>query len=129
MSIKNKYNIYDKVRVKISYKNDKRKEVNAIIRGITIDDSTDEINYKILFELDEAGKGQGGTDCIGYIKEKNIIKLYSKHKNNINIKKHDKELIEKCISAINRLPNAPNGHSDSYDKATIERVLRNIIDD
>ena len=32
-----------------------------------------------------------------------------------------KELIEK-------LPNCPNGHSDVYDKATIERVLRNVID-
>lgn len=27
MSIKNKYNIYDKVRVKISYKNDKRRNI------------------------------------------------------------------------------------------------------
>ena len=29
-----------------------------------------------------------------------------------------KELIEKCIAAINELPNCPNGHSDVYDKAT-----------
>ena len=40
-----------------------------------------------------------------------------------------KELIEKCIAAVNELPNCPNGHSDVYDKATIERVLRNVIDD
>ena len=39
-----------------------------------------------------------------------------------------KELIEKCIAAINELPNCPNGHSDVYDKATIERVLKNVID-
>lgn len=38
-----------------------------------------------------------------------------------------KELIEKCIVAINELPNCPNRHSDVYDKATIERVLRNEI--
>lgn len=38
-----------------------------------------------------------------------------------------KELIEKCIAAINELPNCPNGHSDVYDKATIEKVLRNEI--
>lgn len=48
---------------------------------------------------------------------------------NIDLKKHDKELIEKCIVAINRLPNCPNGHSGVYDKVTIERVLRNVIDD
>ena len=40
-----------------------------------------------------------------------------------------KELIEKCIVAVNKLPNCPNGHSGVYDKATIERVLRNVIDD
>ena len=40
-----------------------------------------------------------------------------------------KELIEKCIAAVNELPNCPNGYSDVYDKATIERVLRNVIDD
>lgn len=39
-----------------------------------------------------------------------------------------KEIIEKCIVAINELPNCPNGYSDVYDKATIERVLRNVID-
>ena len=39
-----------------------------------------------------------------------------------------KELIEKCIAAINELTNCPNGHSDVYDKATIERVLKNVID-
>lgn len=39
-----------------------------------------------------------------------------------------KELIEKCIAAINELPNCPNGHSDVYDKATIERVLKNVKD-
>ena len=40
----------------------------------------------------------------------------------------DKELIEKCIAAINELPNCSNGHSGTYDKATIERVLRNVIE-
>lgn len=38
------------------------------------------------------------------------------------------ELIEKCIAAINKLPDCPNGHSGTYDKATIERTLRNVID-
>lgn len=43
-------------------------------------------------------------------------------------KEFAKELIEKCIAAINELPNCPNRHSDVYDKATIERVLRNVIE-
>lgn len=45
-----------------------------------------------------------------------------------DFREHDKELIEKCIAAINKLPNCPNGHSGTYDKATIERTLRNVID-
>ena len=47
---------------------------------------------------------------------------------NIDFREHDKELIEKCIAAINKLPNCPNGHSGTYDKTTIERTLRNVID-
>ena len=39
-----------------------------------------------------------------------------------------KELIEKCIAAINELPNCSNGHSDVYDKSTIKRVLRNVTE-
>lgn len=46
----------------------------------------------------------------------------------IELREFTKELIEKCIAAINELPNCPNGHSDVYDKATIERVLKNVID-
>ena len=45
-----------------------------------------------------------------------------------DFREHDKELIEKCIAAINKLPNCSNGHSGTYDKATIERTLRNVID-
>lgn len=45
-----------------------------------------------------------------------------------DFREHDKELIEKCIAAINKLPNCPNGHSGTYDKTTIERTLRNVID-
>lgn len=53
---------------------------------------------------------------------------YMEYNKNINFREHDKELIEKCIAAINKLPNCPNGHSGTYDKATIERTLRNVID-
>lgn len=53
---------------------------------------------------------------------------YMEYNKNINFREHDKELIEKCIAAINKLPNCPNGHSRTYDKATIERTLRNVID-
>ena len=41
----NKYNLCDKVRTKIHYENDNRKEVDAFIRGIELVDETDEIRY------------------------------------------------------------------------------------
>ena len=52
--------------------------------------------------------------CLGYISKEE--------------REFEKELIEKCIAVINELPNCTNGHSDVYDKATIERVLRNVIE-
>lgn len=35
-NVKNKYNIGDKVKTKIHYQNDKRKEVEAIVLGIEL---------------------------------------------------------------------------------------------
>lgn len=52
----NKYNLCDKVRTKIHYENDNRKEVDAFIRGIELVDETDEIRYKIWFESDKFDK-------------------------------------------------------------------------
>lgn len=52
----NKYNLCDKVRTKIHYENDNRKEVDAFIRGIELVDGTDEIRYKIWFEPEEFHK-------------------------------------------------------------------------
>ena len=42
----NKYNLCDKVRTKIHYENDNRKEVDAFIRGIELVDGTDEITQR-----------------------------------------------------------------------------------
>ena len=65
----NKYNLCDKVRTKIHYENDNRKEVDAFIRGIELVDETDEIRYKIWFESDKFDKKLGCTGSIGYISQ------------------------------------------------------------
>lgn len=70
-----KYNIGDKVRTKISYKNDSRTEVEAIIRGIELENETDKVKYKIWFEPDKFHKKQGSTGCCGYINQDDIIEL------------------------------------------------------
>ena len=69
-----KYNIGDEVRTKIHYMNDKRTEVDAVIRGIDLDD-TGTVRYKIHFESDEYHKKQGSTGCEGYIKQDDILGL------------------------------------------------------
>ena len=71
----NKYNLGDKVRTKIHYENDKRTEVDAIIRGMEIIDETDNIKYKIWFEPEESSKKQGWTGCIGYVDQDDILGL------------------------------------------------------
>lgn len=72
----NKYNLLDKIRTKIHYENDKRKEVDAVVRGIEMIDETDNIKYKIWFEADEFHKKQGCTGCIGYVSQDDIFKVY-----------------------------------------------------
>lgn len=39
-----------------------------------------------------------------------------------------KEVIlkEELIEKINNLPNCPNGHSDTYDKATLLRIIESM---
>ena len=73
--MKNKYNIGDKVKTKIHYQNDKRKEVEAIVIGIEWENKTN-IKYKIEFEPEEIDKKQGCAGCEGYINESDIIDLY-----------------------------------------------------
>lgn len=76
----NKYNLCDKVRTKIHYENDNRKEVDAFIRGIELVDGTDEIRYKIWFEPEEFHKKLGSTGCTGYISQEDIIGFCSEIK-------------------------------------------------
>ena len=75
-----KYNLCDKVRTKIHYENDNRKEVDAFIRGIELVDETDEIRYKIWLESDKFDKKLGCAGCIGYISQEDIIGLCSEIK-------------------------------------------------
>lgn len=42
-------------------------------------------------------------------------------------KKTVKDTIYNCIAAVMDLPNAPNGYSDLYDKARIEKVLLKVM--
>lgn len=76
----NKYNLNDKVRTKIHYKNDNREEVDAFICGIELVDGTDEIRYKIWFEPEKFDEKLGSTGCIGYISQEDIIGLCSEIK-------------------------------------------------
>lgn len=71
----NKYNIGDKVRTKIYYQNDSRTEVDAIIRGVELDDESDIVRYKIRFNATDYDKKQGCTGCIGYVCQDWIIDL------------------------------------------------------
>ena len=71
--MKNKYNTGDKVKTKIHYQNDKRKEVEAIVVGIELDETN--IKYKIEFEPEELDKERGCTGCDGYVNESDIIDL------------------------------------------------------
>ena len=73
--MKNKYNIGDRIRTKIHYQNDKRKEVEASILAVELETRTDKVKYKIHFEPEEWDKKQGCTGCEGYIDENNIVEL------------------------------------------------------
>ena len=71
--MKNKYNIGDKVRTKIHYANDQRKEVEAVIHGVELDGNI--IKYNIHFDANEYDKEYGCTGCIGYVGEEDILEL------------------------------------------------------
>ena len=71
----NKYNIGNKVRTKIYYQNDRRKEVEATILSVETENTTANVKYKICFEPEELDKEQGCTGCEGYINENDILEL------------------------------------------------------
>lgn len=70
----NKYNIGDKIKANIHYQNDSRTEVEAVIRGIELEDDNT-IRYKIFFNSDNYCKDKGCSGCIGYIEQNDIIGL------------------------------------------------------
>lgn len=70
---KNKYNISDRVKVKINYKNDTREEIEAIILGAEFVYEINSIRYKIEFEPTKSEKKQGCTKCSGYVLESDIV--------------------------------------------------------
>ena len=95
-----KYNIGDKVRAKINYANDKRKEVEAIIKGVELVDNDTQVKYKIWFEPDEFHKRQGSTGCSGYINQDDIIeKIFNVQ----NIRQEILELTDTMLDFWNSL--------------------------
>lgn len=70
---KNKYNIGDRVKVKINYKNDTREEIEAIVLGAEFVYEINSIRYKIEFEPTKSEKKQGCTKCSGYVLESDIV--------------------------------------------------------
>ena len=69
--VKNKYNIGNKIRTRIHYLNDSRKEVDAIICGIKIEENT--VKYEIDFVPNEYDKEMGCTGCNGYVDQDDIL--------------------------------------------------------
>ena len=74
-TLNNKFNIGDKIRTHINYSNDRRKEIDAIIKDV-IKNFNDQIQYEIDFEPDDIDIENGCLVCTGYINELNIIKKY-----------------------------------------------------
>ena len=70
--MKNEYNVGDRVRTRIHYQNDNRKEVEATIVGVEL--NSDNVKYRINFEPEEYEKEHGCTGCEGYINQNDIIK-------------------------------------------------------
>ncbi len=70
-----KYDIGTKVRTKVHFMNDRRREVEAVICGIEIDGEKNEIKYKIHMEPDEFDKKMGSTGSTGYVDQDDIISL------------------------------------------------------
>lgn len=75
IDMRNKYNIGDKVRTKIYYQNDRRKEVEATILAVELESTTNKLKYKIGFEPDDCYKKQGCTGCHGYVYQDDVIEL------------------------------------------------------
>jgi len=71
-----KYDIGTKVRAKINYMNDPRREVDAVICGIKIDGEKNRIAYKIHMEPLEEDRKMGCTGSTGYIDQYYVLKIY-----------------------------------------------------
>lgn len=70
--MKNKYNVGDRIRTRIHYQNDSRKEVEATI--VSVELNSDNVKYRINFEPEEYDKEHGCTGYEGYIDQNDIIK-------------------------------------------------------
>lgn len=70
-----KYDIGTKVRTKIHFMNDSRKEVDAVICGINIDGEENRIRYKIHMKPTELHKSMGSTGSTGYVDQDDILNL------------------------------------------------------
>ena len=70
-----KYDISTKVKAKIHYMNDRKREVEAVICGIEIDGENNTIKYKIHMEPTEGEKKMGCTGTTTYINQDDVLSL------------------------------------------------------
>lgn len=77
----NKYNIGEKIKVNMCYRNDSRTEVEGVIHGIELEDGNN-IRYKIFFDSED----KSCSGCIGYVDQNDIIELSSIETNPIEYK-------------------------------------------
>lgn len=68
-----KYDVGTKVRSRIHYMNDPRREVDAVICGIEIDGEKNKIKYKIDIPPTEEDKKMGCTGSTGYVDQDDIL--------------------------------------------------------
>lgn len=94
-----KYDIGERVRAKVNYKNDPRKEVEGIICGVEIDGETNKIKYKINIELTEQDKNMGCAGGIGYISQEDILRMTDKERLEWLLQYHEHSSIEEIFMA------------------------------
>ena len=75
-----KYDIGEKVRAKVNYQNDLRKEVSGVICGIELDGKTGKIKYKLRIEPTQQEKDMGCTGSIGYVNQEDIFRMTDKER-------------------------------------------------
>lgn len=94
-----KYDIGEKVRAKVNYQNDPRKEVSGVICGIELNGETGKIKYKLNIEPTQQEKDMGCTGSIGYVNQEDILRMTDKERLEWLLQYHEHSSIEEIIMA------------------------------